>query len=75
MTLAEIGKNLPMRDMFILLVHLISTLARLLGPGGLRSVVAETLLVKQQMLILNRSRERARTSGHRTVSSQASAPY
>jgi hypothetical protein len=58
-TLAETGKNLPMRDMFILLVHLISTLARLVGPGGLRSVVAETLSVKQQMLILNRSRKRA----------------
>ncbi len=48
-----------MRDLIILLVHLISTLARLLGPGGLRSVVAETLRVKQQMLILNRSRKRA----------------
>ena len=48
-----------MRDLIILLVYLISTLARLLGPGGLRSVVAETLLVKQQMLILNRSRKRA----------------
>ena len=48
-----------MRDLIILLVHLISILARLLGHGGLRSVVAETLLVKQQMLILNRSRKRA----------------
>ena len=59
MTLTEIGKNLPMRDLIILLVHLISTLARFLGPGGLRSVVAESLLVKQQVLILNRSRKRA----------------
>ena len=42
-----------MRDLLILLVHLITTLARLLGPGGLRSVVAESLLVKQQLLILN----------------------
>ena len=48
-----------MRDLLILLVHLIATLARLLGPGGLRSVVAESLLVKQQLLILNRSRHRA----------------
>ena len=47
-----------MRDLLILLVHLIATLARLLGPGGLRSVVAESLLVKQQQLILNRSRHR-----------------
>ena len=48
-----------MRDPIILLVHLIATLARLMGPGGLRSVVAESLLVKHQLLILNRSRHRA----------------
>ena len=48
-----------MRDPIILLVHLIATLARLMGPGGLRSVVAESLLVKQQLLILNRARQRA----------------
>ena len=36
-----------MRDLFILLVHLIATLARLMGPGGARSVIAESLLVKQ----------------------------
>src|SRR5206468_5449823 len=37
----------------------IATLARLLGPGGIRSVVAESVLVKQQLLILNRSRQRS----------------
>ena len=35
-----------MRDPIILLVHLIATLARLMGPGGLRSVVAESVLVQ-----------------------------
>ena len=48
-----------MRDLVILFVHLIATLARLLGPGGIRSVVAESVLVKQQLLILNRSRQRS----------------
>ena len=48
-----------MRDPIILLVHLIATLARLMGPGGLRSVVAASVLVKQPLLILNRSRHRA----------------
>ncbi|MEE8538579.1 MAG: helix-turn-helix domain-containing protein [Woeseiaceae bacterium] len=48
-----------MRDLIILLVHLIAILARLMGPGGARSVIAESLLVKQQLLILNRSRQRA----------------
>ena len=48
-----------MRNLLILLVHLIAILARLMGPGGARSLVAESLLVKQQLLILNRSRQRA----------------
>jgi putative transposase len=47
-----------MRDFAILFLHLIVTLVRLFRPGGLR-VVAETLLIKHQLLILNRSRERA----------------
>ena len=48
-----------MRDLAILFIHLIVTVARLLGPGGLRAVVAESLLIKQQLLIVRRSRERA----------------
>ena len=48
-----------MRDLVILFVHIIATLARLLGPGGIRSVVAESILIKQQLLILNRSRQRS----------------
>ena len=48
-----------MRDLVVLLFHLLTTAARLAGPGGARSVVAESLLVKQQLLILNRSLKRA----------------
>ena len=48
-----------MRDLVILFIHLLVTIARLLGPGGARSVVAETLLTKHQLLIINRSRTRA----------------
>ena len=48
-----------MRDLTILFKHLLVTIARLFGPGGARSVVAESLLVKHQLLIVNRSRERA----------------
>jgi putative transposase len=48
-----------MRDFVILFVHVIATLVRLLGPGGVRSVVAESVLIKQQLLILNRSRQRS----------------
>ena len=47
------------RDLVILFIHLVVTVGRLFGPGGARSVVAESLLVKHQLLILNRSRMRA----------------
>ena len=48
-----------MRDRVFLLIHLIATIARLLLPGGARSIIAESLLLKHQLLILNRSRSRA----------------
>jgi hypothetical protein len=50
---------LAVRDLAILFLHLLATLARLAGPGGARSVVAESVLVKQQLLILSRSRKRS----------------
>jgi hypothetical protein len=45
-----------MRDLVALVLHLLATVARLAGPGGARAVVAESVLVKQQLLILNRRR-------------------
>jgi transposase InsO family protein len=47
------------RDLAVLLLHLVATVARLAGAGGVRAVVAESLLLKQQLLILNRCRRRA----------------
>jgi hypothetical protein len=40
------------RDLTVLFLHLLATVVRLAGPGGARSVVAESLLLKQQLLIL-----------------------
>ena len=48
-----------MRDVFILAIHLLVTLAKLLRPGGVRAVTAESLLLRQQLLVSNRSRQRA----------------
>ena len=48
-----------MRDLAILFIHLIVIFVRLLGPGGLRAIVAESLLLKHQLVVLNRSRDRA----------------
>jgi putative transposase len=47
-----------MRDLLILFVHVIITICRLWRPGGTRSVIAESILLKQQLLILNLSRKR-----------------
>jgi putative transposase len=48
-----------MRAIVILSIHLIVTMARLARPGGLRSVIAESVLVRHQLMILNRGRKRA----------------
>ena len=58
-----------MKDAIYLLYHLLSTLAKLIGPGGSRTVIAENLLLKQQLIIHSRSRQRAPnlTTRDRTV--------
>ena len=48
-----------MRDLLILAIHLLVTFAKLLRPGGVRALAAESLLLKHQLLISNRSRQRA----------------
>jgi hypothetical protein len=46
-----------MRHLFVLFIHLIAVLTQLFQPGGVRSLVAESLLLKHQLLV-NRSRDR-----------------
>lgn len=48
-----------MEDLLILLAHLLTTLAKLPGPGGPRAIVADSLPMKQQLLVINRSQRRA----------------
>lgn len=48
-----------MHDLLILLIHLLTTVFRLAKTAGVRTIVAESILVKHQLLILNRSRRRA----------------
>ena len=48
-----------MRDLLILAIHLLVTVAKLLRPGGVRAIAAESLVLKHQLLISNRSRHRA----------------
>ena len=53
------GSVRPRRELLILAIHLLVTFAKLLRPGGVRAVAAESLLLKHQLLITNRSRQRA----------------
>jgi putative transposase len=48
-----------MRDLVLLAIHLLVTPAKFLRPGGVRAVAAESLALKHQLLICNRSRQRA----------------
>ena len=48
-----------MRDLLLLAVQLIVTLAKLARPGGVRSVIAESVLLKHQLIISGRCRRRA----------------
>ena len=46
-------------EIFALIAHLLSTSVRVAGPGGVRAVIAESLLLKHQLIVLNRARNRA----------------
>src|SRR2546429_807878 len=48
-----------MIHLLILAVHLLATIAKLVRPGGMRAVVAESLVLKHQLLISSRARRRA----------------
>jgi transposase InsO family protein len=48
-----------MNDLLLALLHLAVMTARLCGPGGVRTVIAENLLLKQQLIVLRRARKRA----------------
>jgi hypothetical protein len=48
-----------MRNVLLSLLHLAVMAAKLCGPGGVRAVIAENLVLKQQLIVLRRGRQRA----------------
>src|SRR5215468_1088969 len=50
---------MSMIHLLILAVHLLATIAKLLRPGGVRAVMAESLLLRHQLVISSRARRRA----------------
>ena len=57
--LLELDTIAEMREFLLLLAHLVVVVVRLAKPGGLCGVVAESALVRHQLLIMNRGRKRA----------------
>jgi transposase InsO family protein len=58
------GSRLPyadagMNNLLLTLLQLAVVAARLCGHGGVRAVIAENLLLKQQLIVLRRGRQRA----------------
>ena len=48
-----------MKNLLFALLHLAVMTAKLCGPGGVRAVIAENLVLKQQLIVLRRARRRA----------------
>jgi putative transposase len=48
-----------MKEFLLTLLRLAVITAKLCGPGGVRAVIAENLLLKQQLIVLRRARQRA----------------
>ena len=48
-----------MKGPLLVLLHLAVTVVRVCRPGGVRAVISENLLLKQQLIVLRRSRRRA----------------
>ena len=45
---------MSMIHLLVLAAHLLATIAKLMRPGGVRAVVAESLLLKQQLSAVER---------------------
>jgi hypothetical protein len=48
-----------MENMPVLVAHLLTTITKLPGSFGAGAIVADSLLMKQQLLVINGSRRRA----------------
>jgi hypothetical protein len=48
-----------MKSVLLLLTCLVAAIVRIARPGGARAIVAENLLLKQQLLLVARTRQRA----------------
>jgi hypothetical protein len=52
-------RRLAMKELLVTRLRLAVVTAKLCGPGGVRAVAAENLVLKQQLIVLRRDRRRA----------------
>ena len=48
-----------MKELFVLIAHLLTTLIKLARPGGVRAAAAESMALKLQLVVVHRTRKRA----------------
>jgi hypothetical protein len=48
-----------MKNVLLLVIHLLAVVAKLLGPGGIKAIIAKNFSLKQQLLVVCRRRQRA----------------
>jgi hypothetical protein len=48
-----------MKNVLLLIIQLLTVVAKLLGPSGIKGIIAENFLLKQQLLVVCRPRQRA----------------
>jgi hypothetical protein len=47
--------SLHMKTLALLVIHILTTLAQRMDPGGAKAIIAESVLVKHQLLIARHS--------------------
>jgi len=63
-----------MKDFLLILLHLAVVAAKLCGHGGVRSVMAENLVLKQQLIVLHRGIPRSEANGESAFVTLRTAP-
>ena len=48
-----------MRFFSLFAYHFVACFIKLLRPGGLKSIAAENLILRQQLIVINRNRQRS----------------
>ncbi len=48
-----------MKEISLFLIHLLTAVAGLFGPGGVKGIITENLPLKQQLIVVCRPRQRA----------------